>query len=178
MSSRMAAKKLPIRIYSCACIATPVWPRRCISGAGAIARNSVNGADASAAIWTRAGSGTSCSTSGSNIVSTAGIASRRVPRKPKRSRCPRAMSFAKYWARLRRSWSGQPPEEHEQQLMQLYWNRAELKKELANQQAQRTSLSEKLRVQEAATRRANEQQDQLHVYLGNPEHGANALVYF
>jgi hypothetical protein len=88
------------------------------------------------------------------------------------------MSFAKYWARLRRSWSGQPPEEHEQQLMQLYWNRAELKKELASQQSQRTALSEKLRVQEAATRRATEQQDQLQAYLGNPEHGANALVYF
>jgi hypothetical protein len=79
---------------------------------------------------------------------------------------------------LRRFWSGQPPQEHEQQLMQLYWNRAELKKELANQQNQRAALSEKLRVQEAAVRRAAEQQEQLHAYLGNPEFGANALVYF
>src|SRR5689334_2719557 len=88
------------------------------------------------------------------------------------------MRLAEYWARLRRSWSGQPPEEHEQQLMQLYWNRAELKKELANQQLQRATLAEKLRVQEAATRRAIEQQEQLQAYLGNPEHSANALVYF
>ena len=89
-----------------------------------------------------------------------------------------AMGIARYWARMRRFWSGQPPQEHEQQLMQLYWNRAELKKELANQQTQRAGLAEKLRVQEAATRRVVEQQEQLHAYLGNPEFGANALVYF
>jgi hypothetical protein len=82
------------------------------------------------------------------------------------------------WARWRRAWSGQPPEEHEQQLMQLYWNRAELKKELASQQEQRHALGEKLRLQEAATRRAIDQQEQLQAYLGNPEYGANALVYF
>jgi hypothetical protein len=88
------------------------------------------------------------------------------------------MSLARQWARLRRFWSGQPQPEHEQQLIQLYWNRAELKKELTNQQEQRHALSEKLRVQEAATRRAGEVQEQLHAYLGNPETGANALVYF
>lgn len=88
------------------------------------------------------------------------------------------MPLARYWARLRRFWSGQPQAEHEQQLIQLYWNRAELKKELANQTEQTIAMSEKLRVQEAATRRAQEQQEQLHAYLGNPEQGANALVYF
>jgi hypothetical protein len=86
--------------------------------------------------------------------------------------------WSKYWNRLRCSWSGKPPEEHEQQLMQLYWNRAELKKELSTQQTQRHALAEQLRTQEAATRRALEQQEQLHAYLGNPEYGANALVYF
>jgi len=88
------------------------------------------------------------------------------------------MSLARQWARLRRFWSGQPQPEHEQQLIQLYWNRAELKKELSTQTEQRHALEEKLRVQEAASRRLVEQQEQLHGYLGNPETGANALVYF
>jgi len=88
------------------------------------------------------------------------------------------MSFARQWARLRRFWSGQPQPEHEEQLIQLYWNRAELKKELANQTEQKNALAEKLRLQEAATRRSLDQQEQLHAYLGNPELGANALVYF
>ncbi len=88
------------------------------------------------------------------------------------------MSLMRQWARLRRFWSGQPEPEHEQQLIQLYWNRAELKKELATQTEQRHALEEKVRLQEAAARRVAEQQEQLHAYLGNPETGANALVYF
>lgn len=88
------------------------------------------------------------------------------------------MNLAWHWARLRRFWTGQPQPEHEQRLIQLYWNRAELKKELANQIEECHTLSEKLRAQEGAARRATEQQEQLQAYLGNPETGANALVYF
>src|SRR5262245_16663718 len=88
------------------------------------------------------------------------------------------MKLAWNWARLRRIWTGEPQPEHEQRLIQLYWNRAELKKELSNQTEQSHALAEKLRMQEAAARRAAELQEQLHAYLGNPETGANALVYF
>ena len=70
-----------------------------------------------------------------------------------------------------------PPAEDER-LLQLYWNRAELKKELTRLQDERHKLLEQLRNHEATFVRHREQLLQLEEFLGNPETGVHALVYF
>jgi hypothetical protein len=70
----------------------------------------------------------------------------------------------------------QPVED--ERLLQLYWNRAELKKELSRLQDERHRLLEQIRNQEGATARVQEQLDVLQEYLGNPEAAVHALVYF
>ena len=70
----------------------------------------------------------------------------------------------------------QPVED--ERLLQLYWNRAELKKELSRLQDERHKLLEQLRNHEATFVRHNEQLLHLEEFLGNPETGAHALVYF
>jgi septal ring factor EnvC (AmiA/AmiB activator) len=70
------------------------------------------------------------------------------------------------------------PDAQEERLLQLYWNRAELKKELTRLQDERIKLLEQLRNQETATARAKEQVQVLEEYLGNPEIAVHALVYF
>jgi hypothetical protein len=70
------------------------------------------------------------------------------------------------------------PDPQEERLLQLYWNRAELKKELTRLQDERIKLLEQLRNQETATARAKEQVQVLEEYLGNPEIAVHALVYF
>jgi hypothetical protein len=72
----------------------------------------------------------------------------------------------------------QPPLDHEERLLRLYWNRAELKKELSRLQDERHRLLEQLRNQEGAADRAREQLEVLEEYLGNPEVAVHALVYF
>lgn len=79
---------------------------------------------------------------------------------------------------IRHRIAGVQPEEHEARLLQLYWNRAELKKELSRLQNERYKLLEQLRVYEAAAEQAREQYAALEQYLGNPDAGAHALVYF
>ncbi len=68
-------------------------------------------------------------------------------------------------------------EEHER-LLKLYWNRAELKKELAGLDDQLYQLRDRLKQQEAATQRAHEERESLETLLGNPELGFGALVHF
>lgn len=66
----------------------------------------------------------------------------------------------------------------DERLLQLYWNRAELKKELTRLQDERHRLLEQIRTHEATFARNREQQLQLEELLGNPESGAQALIYF
>ena len=70
----------------------------------------------------------------------------------------------------------QPAED--ERLLQLYWNRAELKKELSRLQDERHKLLEQVRNHEAAFARHAEQLLQLEEFLGNPDSGAHAFVYF
>ncbi|MBC7984192.1 MAG: hypothetical protein H7Y02_10095 [Candidatus Obscuribacterales bacterium] len=86
--------------------------------------------------------------------------------------------FARRFDALRRWWTGRAPEEHERRLMQLYWNRAELKKALAQLQDEQHALLEKFKNHEGVTRRLEDQITQLRTHLGNPDVGAHALVYF
>jgi hypothetical protein len=88
------------------------------------------------------------------------------------------MSISDRLNTIRHRIAGVQPEEHEARLLQLYWNRAELKKELSRLQNERYKLLEQLRVHEAAAEQAREQYAALEQYLGNPDAGAHALVYF
>ena len=62
--------------------------------------------------------------------------------------------------------------------MQLYWNRAELKKELTRLQDERHRLLEQIRTHEGTFARNREQLLALEEFLGDPESGPHALVYF
>ncbi|GFE85125.1 hypothetical protein [Steroidobacter agaridevorans] len=73
--------------------------------------------------------------------------------------------------------SARQPVEDER-LLQLYWNRAELKKELSRLQDERHKLIEQLNKHEATFARNSEQLLQLEEFLGNPETGPHGLVYF
>lgn len=66
----------------------------------------------------------------------------------------------------------------DERLLQLYWNRAELKKELMRLQDERHKLLEQLRNHEATFARQGEQLLHLEEFLGSPENGLHALVYF
>lgn len=83
-------------------------------------------------------------------------------------------SIARLWRRLR----GQQQDPHQEQLLKLYWNRAELKKELLDLQEERHGLLSKLETQQGAMRRSTEQLEELAAYLGRPEIGSQALLYF
>ncbi len=68
--------------------------------------------------------------------------------------------------------------EEQERLLKLYWNRAELKKELAGLDDQLYQLRDRLKQQEAATQRAVDERESLETLLGNPELGFGALVHF
>jgi hypothetical protein len=78
---------------------------------------------------------------------------------------------------IRQHLPGARPVEDER-LMQLFWNRAELKKELGVLQNQRHALFEQIKKHEAQLVRAREQMEELERYLGKPEVADHALVYF
>jgi predicted nucleic acid-binding Zn-ribbon protein len=66
----------------------------------------------------------------------------------------------------------------DERLLQLYWNRAELKKELTRMQAEREQLLERIQQADGATAKLREQMDQLEQHLGSPDAAMHALVYF
>ena len=66
----------------------------------------------------------------------------------------------------------------DERLMQLYWNRAELKKELSRLQDERHRLLEQIKNHEATYARSAEQLLALEEFIGNPDTGTHALVYF
>jgi predicted nucleic acid-binding Zn-ribbon protein len=69
------------------------------------------------------------------------------------------------------------PQEDER-LLKLYWNRAAVKRELAQLRRERHDLMDRLKDQEGAINRAQEQLDGLERLLTNPLAAANAMVYF
>lgn len=66
----------------------------------------------------------------------------------------------------------------EERLMQLFQNRAGLKKAYADLQDEFHLLHDRLKQQEGATIRVQEQMDALGELLGDPKTGSGALVYF
>jgi hypothetical protein len=65
-----------------------------------------------------------------------------------------------------------------EQLLKLYWNRADVKRELKALRRERFELLDKLKEQEGAILRAQEQLEGLERLLTNPLAAANAMVYF
>jgi hypothetical protein len=69
-------------------------------------------------------------------------------------------------------------QEPAEQLLKLYWNRADVKRELKALRRERFDLLDKLKEQEGAIVRAQEQLEGLERLLTNPLAAANAMVYF
>lgn len=65
-----------------------------------------------------------------------------------------------------------------EQLLKLYWNRADVKRELNSLKRERFELLDRLKDQEGEIERAKEQLDGLERLLVNPVAAANAMVYF
>ena len=59
-------------------------------------------------------------------------------------------------------------EPDEEQLLRLFWNRANLKKEFATLQRERERLTDRLRRQEGATLKIQQTLEQLEGMLANP----------
>lgn len=70
------------------------------------------------------------------------------------------------------------PDQPSEQLLKLYWNRASVKRELRALRRERYELLDKLKEQEGAIVRAQEQLEGLERLLTNPLAAANAMVYF
>jgi hypothetical protein len=88
------------------------------------------------------------------------------------------MAISNRLSNIRQLLPGARQPEQDERLLQLFWNRAELNKELTRLQDERLKLLEQIRNQETATARAKEHVQVLEEYLGNPEIAVHALVYF
>jgi hypothetical protein len=66
----------------------------------------------------------------------------------------------------------------EDQLLKLFWNRAELKKELDKLRDQTFRLTEKGKQQEAITLRVQQRLGQLEASLGDPENAETVVAYY
>lgn len=90
------------------------------------------------------------------------------------------MNFSdKLTTALRTPVLGRPePVAEDERLLKLFWNRAELKKELARLDDQLHNLRNRLKQQESASQRQLEQQEQLEALLARPARGPDALVHF
>ena len=80
--------------------------------------------------------------------------------------------------RLGRRLSGYAVPAEDQRLVELFRNRAELKKELTALDEERARLLDRLKLQEGATMRVEEQLAALEQYLGHPDEGYKCLAYF
>jgi len=69
-------------------------------------------------------------------------------------------------------------ERDEEQLLQLFWNRAALKKEFAKLRGEGNQLTERLRQQEGANLRVQQRLEELEAMLTDPLRAQNALVFY
>jgi hypothetical protein len=74
--------------------------------------------------------------------------------------------------------AGREPTVEDERLVELFRNRAELKKELSALDDERHRLLDRLKLQEGSTMRVEEQMAALEQYLGRPEEGLKSLAYF
>lgn len=88
------------------------------------------------------------------------------------------MSLRDDLRRLAQRLAGRLPSAEEERLVELFRNRAGLKKELTALDDERHRLLDRLKLQEGATMRVEEQLAALEAYLGRPEEGTKSLAYF
>jgi hypothetical protein len=88
------------------------------------------------------------------------------------------MSLAEGFRRLAHRLAGRSVSAEEERLVALFRNRAELKKELHALDDERHRLLDRLKLQEGATMRVEEQLAALEQYLGRPDEGFKSLAYF
>jgi prefoldin subunit 5 len=89
-----------------------------------------------------------------------------------------AVILPEKWSQLRLPAIGRADPLEQERLLKLFWNRAELKKELQALDDQLHNLRNKLKQQENANSRLQQQLEQLEVLLGNTDRGHDALVHF
>lgn len=82
------------------------------------------------------------------------------------------------WNGVRRPLRPRTDPAEEERLLKLFWNRAELKKELSGLDEELHQLKDRLKQQVAANDRAQEQLEALEALLGAPDRGFDALVHF
>jgi hypothetical protein len=80
--------------------------------------------------------------------------------------------------RLLNRLAGREPSIEDERLFALFRNRVELKKELTALDDDRHRLLDRLKLQEGATMRVEEQMASLEQYLGRPDEGYKCLAYF
>ena len=74
--------------------------------------------------------------------------------------------------------AGRAPSADDTRLLELFRNRSELKKELAAIDDERHRLLDRMKLQEGASMRIQEQMEALEAYLGRPAEGLKSLAYF
>lgn len=79
---------------------------------------------------------------------------------------------------LRKRVHGNTEQAEDERLLQLYWNRVELKKEFSRLQEDNYGLLQQLKKQESAHTQTRERLQQLEEFLGNPDNGTTVLVYY
>lgn len=82
------------------------------------------------------------------------------------------------WPQLKLPSIGKADPAEQERLLKLFWNRAELKKELQGLDDQLYGLRNKLKQQENANARLQQQMEQLEVLLGDSERAFSAIVHF
>jgi len=88
------------------------------------------------------------------------------------------VTLTNIWDGVRRPLRPRADPAEEERLLKLFWNRAELKKELSGLDEELHQLKDRLKQQVAANDRAQEQIESLEALLGTPERGFDALVHF
>lgn len=88
------------------------------------------------------------------------------------------MSVSDDLRRFARRLAGNEASAEDERLLELFRNRAELKKELSALDEERQRLLDRLKLQEGATMRVEEQLAALERYLGRPDEGYKCLAYY
>ena len=73
--------------------------------------------------------------------------------------------------------SDERPEEESEKLLELYWNRAELKKEFAGLRKEQFRLQDRVKQQEGSTERVQQKLDHLEQLLADSEWVYNVIIY-
>jgi hypothetical protein len=91
-----------------------------------------------------------------------------------------ASAINNWFARLLRSRLvlEHPDDPEDERLLNLFQNRAQMKKALGDAQDEVHRLKDRIKLQEAATARVREQLEQLERYLGTPLTGLHSLVHY